>query len=893
MASSLLATKIRIPPQTHQTVPRPRLVAALERGIQVDSCPLILVAAPAGYGKTTLLTQWARASQARVAWLSLGAEDNDPDRFFRYLLAAWEDAQPGIGESPLGLLLGAMQPDRDAVLTAFINAACDIPEQTVFVLDDAHLIEEASIHEGLAFLLDHLPPSFHFVLAGRAEPPLPLARYRARQQLLELRSDDLHLSLAETTELVNRSMRLDLTEDEIASLHDQLEGWAAGLQLASLTLQRRRVADRRIVSGRHRFIADYLREEVLPLLPAERQAFLLQTSILDELCGSLCDAVTGGADGQEILESLERENLFLVPQDDRREWFRYHRLFADFLREELRRRRPHDVAALHRRAAGWFLDHELPDQAFHHALAGSDRDLAFEIVERYMSLKLHGGELRELQGWIDAIPDAWLAANPLFGLVRAAVLMFTGEIDACVRCVDDVERRLASQASGDAASQQAKITAFRCFVACFDNDLERAEAAAVQALRGLAADDHFYRGDVYHALGETYGRHGRWEQARAHYLKALEFSAPPEAELRSAHVYGALADLDLRQGRLRDAGTHWRQALAAVQEPENRGRVPLPVIGWVYLRLAELHYERDELAESWDYLTRGLQYAELGGDARTLIAGFLAACRLKLTAGDGEAAAEYLERARPLVEPASFSEWTSRFERCQLELWVAQDRLRAALDWVDAALRHDSLKDRPESAPVQLAMARVLIVEGDALARERALALLGHVLQTADAEGRVGIQIEALALHALATWRAGERAGAMIVLERALRLAEPEGYARLFADFGLPMARLLQEAHERGVMPDYVSHLLAACGARVAHSASSGGMPPEALSAREEDVLRLMAAGLTNREIAAELFISPETVKKHTGSIYAKLGVDRRTRAVARARELHLLDDAG
>ena len=891
MNSSLLATKLRIPPQRHQTVLRPRLVEALERSIRADSCKLVLVSAPAGYGKTTLLAQWARASQARVAWLSLSAEDNDPDRFFRYLLAAWEQAQPGIGESPLGLLLGAMQPDRDAVLAAFINAASDIPEQTVFVLDDAHLIEDGSVHQGLTFLLDHLPPSFHVVLAGRTEPPLPLARYRARQQLMELRSDDLHFSFAETAELLNHSMRLGLTDGEIASLHAQLEGWVAGLQLISLTLRRHREVNPRIVSGRHRFIADYLREDVLPHLPAETQDFLVQTSLLDRLCGSLCDAVTAGNDGQEILESLERENLFLVPLDDRREWFRYHRLFADFLREELHRRAPDEIAALHGRAARWYLGQDLPDQALQHALAGSDRDLAFEILERYMSQKLHGGELRELRGWVDAIPDAWFAANPLFGLVRAAVLMFTGELDACVRCVDDVERRLAPTSGGDIPWQRAKITAFRCFVACFQSDLDQAEVFAAAALRDLPEEDFAYRADVYHALGETYGRHGRWEQARAQYLKALEFSRPPNAELRSAHVYGALADLDLRQGRLRHAGAHWQKALTAVQEPGNRGRLPLPVIGWVYLRLGELHYERNELAESWDYLSRGLERAELGGDARTLIAGFLMACRLKLTADDLEAAAEFLERARPLVEPASFPDWTSRFERCQLDLWLAQDRLRAAVDWVDTALRDDVVQERPESELAQLTLARVLIVKGDALSRDRAFSCLEHVLEVAAAEGRVGIEIEARALQALARWQAGERADAMIVLERALRLAEPEGYVRLFADLGPSMTRLLQEAHSRGVMPDYVTRLLAACGSNLAPLATSRGALPEPLSAREQEVLQQMAAGLTNREIATRLFISPETVKKHTGNIYAKLGVDHRTQAIARARELRILDE--
>jgi LuxR family transcriptional regulator, maltose regulon positive regulatory protein len=358
------------------------------------------------------------------------------------------------------------------------------------------------------------------------------------------------------------------------------------------------------------------------------------------------------------------------------------------------------------------------------------------------------------------------------------------------------------------------------------------------------------------------------------------------------HVLGALADLDLRQGRLRDAEAYWRKALAAIDEPASWGRLPQPVIGWVFLRLGEILYERNELPAAWDALTRGLQRAELGGDVRGMIAGYVLTSRVKLTEGDVEAAAISLERARPLVAEATFPDWTGRFERCQIEVWLTQSRLRAAVDWADAALQSEGREGRPEREIAELALARVLIVKGDAPSRERALDLIRRLLQTAEAEGRMGLQIEALALRALAEWQSGERAGALVSLEHALRLAEPEGYVRLFADLGLPMTRLLQEARSRKVMPEYAATLLAACGAGFGSADTGGGSPPEPLSQREQDVLRLLAAGLTNREIAETLFISPETVKKHTGNVYAKLGVSRRTEAVARAREWDLLADS-
>jgi LuxR family maltose regulon positive regulatory protein len=591
-----------------------------------------------------------------------------------------------------------------------------------------------------------------------------------------------------------------------------------------------------------------------------------------------------------MLETLERENLFLLPLDDDRHWFRYHRLFADFLQAELQRQHPAEVSDLHRRAARWYLAYDLPEQAFHHAVDGADVELVIQIAELYFAPKLFSGEVRVVERWLASLPEAWYASHPMLGLGQVTFLVITGAFDAGIRCLDEVEQRLAGAEGEDSRRQLAKVAALRCAIACFQNDLVRAEKYADQALRDLPEEDLSYRADTYHALGEIYGRHGRWGEARACYLKALDFSPDPAARGRLAHVFGALADLELRQGRLQAAADHWKKALASIQERANWGHLPLPVIGWVYIRMGELLYERNELAEAWDHLSRGLEHAELGGDVRALIAGYLIAGRVKLTKGDVEAAAEYLERARPLVEEATFPDWTSRFERFQLELWLEQDRLRAAVDWADEMLWGGVLQGRPESEAAQLAMARVLIVKGDAPAIEQALALLEQLRQATEAEGRVGIQIEGLALQALAHWRRGEQASAMTALERALRLAEPEGYVRLFADLGLPMIRPLQVARSREVMPDYAEKLLAACGADLALPASPEQALPERLSLREQEVLQLIAAGLTNREIAEQLVVSPETVKKHSGSIYGKLGVRSRTEAVARARDLDLLD---
>lgn len=889
MEPFLLTTKLRIPPQPHHTVRRTRLIDAIER--RIPNYKLALLSAPAGYGKTTLLTQWTHSSQFLVGWLSINEDDNDPERFLRYLLRAWETVQPSIMESKLGLLLGSMMPEREAVLSAFINAADELSYHMVFVLDDYHLIESLSIHEILTFLLDHLPPSLHFVVAGRGEPRLPLARYRARQELFELRAEDLRFLPEETEDFLNSLLNLNLAEDKLNMLQYQTEGWITGLQLAALTLRQRSTIENGFsLSGKHRFIADYLSQDVLPAIDVEVRHFLLQTSIVDHLCASLCDAITGSENSQLILETLERDRLFVMLLDDNREWFRYHRLFGEFLHEELKRQYPDEVAILHRRAARWYLDHDLPEQAFQHTIVGADVQLMVRIFDRYCSAKLNGGEIRVVEQWVEAIPAAWYTAYPVLQIAHVGILAFTGAFETCMQHLSEVEHALTSAASEERDWQLARVVAVRCMMACMQNDLAQAETYADHALQALPEDDPAWRPGIFVALGDTYRHHGHWEQAEACYVRALSVTGLPQIRFMAAHVFGALADLALRQGGLREADGYWKKALAVIQEPRNWSHLSLPVTGWVYIRLGEILYEWNELAQAWEYLLQGLERVELGGDVRAMIAGNLIAGRLKLTEGDTEAAVSYLEKARPLVESTQFSHWISQFEGLQLELWLAQDRLRAAVNWSDKMLRDAAIGERPESEVAQLAMARVLIVKGDAPSIERALALLDRLLQAAEEQGRTGVRIEAMALQALAHWRRGERTGALTALERSLRLAEPEGYVRLFADFGLSMARLLQEARSRAVLPDYVEKLLAAYGADLPFLTSKEAALPEQLTPREQEILELMTAGLTNREIAEKLVISSETVKKHTSSIYGKLSVDNRTEAATRARELDLLD---
>lgn len=513
MAAEFLATKVRVPPLGRAVLRRARLVGLLER--EGPAHRMTVVAAPAGYGKTTLLAEWARSSGLPIAWFTIGGGDDEPARLLRSMVAAWAVVEPQIRERLPGLVLATTEPNLDAALDAVLEEAASRDAPLLIVLDDAHLVVDTASRRLLATLVDRLPPALHVVLSCR-EAPVPSGRYRARGELLELTADDLRFSDLEARAFLNDVMGLELGDAGADALGGRLEGWAAGLQLVALGRRGHHGADLPlIVTGRHRFIADYLEEDVLAGLDADARAFLLRTSLLERLCGELCDAVTGRDDGQRTLAALERRNLFIVALDDERTWYRYHQLFADVLRDVLRREHADEVIQLHSRAAIWLLEHQLPEPAFDHALAAGDPVIAYQLFERYVSDFLNSGQLRTLRRWVDALPPSWLEQYPVFRLGEAALLLASGAYERSRRQIDVIERQRA--AAGDAAPawQYGWTSAVRCFMACFANDITGAERYADRALRILGDADRGFRADIFHALADTYRRNGRWDEARA------------------------------------------------------------------------------------------------------------------------------------------------------------------------------------------------------------------------------------------------------------------------------------------------------------------------------------------------------------------------------------------
>ena len=907
----LLSTKLHVPRPPPGFVLRPRLVEALDQGLARQ---LTLVCAPAGFGKTALLANWARSGERPVAWLSLDAADNDPARFWRHAVAALERACPGIGQRAGPLLGPPSPPSFEGLVTVLVNELATRPgqDEIVLVLDDYHLIDAQPVHAPLALLVERLPPCLHLVLASRSDPPLPLARLRAGRQLAELRAAELRFTAEEAAALLGDAAGGELPGAAVAALAARTEGWAAGLQLAGLSLRGHADVAGFVAafSGSHRYVLDYLAGEVLDRQPEQVRTFLLETSVLERLSGELCDAVVGRADSQAMLERVERANLFLVPLDEVRRWWRYHHLFADLLRVRLHQQRPGRVPALHRAAAAWCEEHGLTDDAVRHAVAAGDTTWAARLTERHADALIYlRGEGSTVQRWLAALPAELVQSRARLLVTQAALDLLSrraetveGLLDAASRAFADADEDHFEPSVGRDVSLLANVPAAialgRAALAQLRDDAEGAAAFASRALAELGEGEWLLESITRGYLARADWLRGRLAEAEHALSLAVGRWRAGGASTYVAWGCQHLGQVQRAQGRLDAALVTYQQALE-INGPHGR---PVPAAAGIgHVGLAEIAYQRNELDAALRRVTEGLPLCRQFVSTPPLAIGLVTLAWIRQAQGDEVGALEAIGEAERAAPGPAVPGLLNPVPAQRARLLLAQGDVDAAARWTQQ--RGLGPGDEPDYArePEYLVLARVL------LAQDRpgpALALLERLHAAAAAQDRTASIIEIQALRALGLAAAGDENAAVHALAGALTLGCPQGYVRVFADEGPPMVALLgrlvaaQKADQpaaRGVPLGCLAQLLRAFGGNDdAPRSRRGAAAPvpglvEQLTAREREVLVLLAAGAPNPRIAEQLVVSLDTVKKHVSHLLAKLGAANRTEAVTRARQLGLI----
>ena len=928
---ALLTTKLHIPPTRPDQVSRPRLIERLDAGL---GCKLTLISAPAGFGKTTLLAEWAAQVRSPVAWLSVDGGDNDPARFQAYLVAALRSAVGTIGQGVWQALHSPQPPPVEEVLAAVIDQVAALPAGTgpglVLILDDYHLLAAQAVHDAVALLVDGLPANMHLVIATRSDPSLPIARLRACGQLVELRQADLCFTLAEAEAFLDRFAGLDLAADDVATLTVRTEGWIAGLQMAAVSMQGREPGDIpefiRAFAGTNRVILDYLVEEVLQRQPGPIQAFLLQTAILDRLTAPLCDEILGtghrnldaagpipslpaqlqdpgpGFESQTMLEYLESSNLFIIPLDDKHCWYRHHRLFADLLRKRLRQWLGAErLAALHQRASAWYERNGLLPEAVDHALRGRDFERAARLVEAVAEATFKRSEVATFLGWMERLPVELARTRPALCLLHAWALLLTG------RPPDAVESHLQAP-----QALPGHVAPLRAFVAAVQGRIGHAQELCRQALAQLPEDDLFLRGIATWNLGIAHMLSGEPAIAIRALQEAVALNRRAGNVMIAVMALCSLAELHAAQTQLGEARALYQQALDLAT---GEGRRRLPIAGLALIGLGDLCRERNDLEAATRYLTDGIKeidrWASIGATD-----GYLALARLRQAQGNVLGACQAMDKAEELALRFGATDLADRIVAAhRARLWLAQalageGDARVALDgwfrqrgldsagaWRGASAGDDAVYDYHLDKHERLTAARVLLAWNRP---QEALALLEPMLALMEQWGGWGSTrgIELQILVALASQALGDAERALQALQRALSLAGPAGYTRLFLDEGQPMARLLHHADTQGIAPQTTARLLASFESDLpSHTASplpSRTQPRpsrmvEPLTPRELEVLAWFPTSLSSKDIAQELGISHNTVRYHTKNIYGKLGVHRRFDAICRARALGLL----
>ncbi len=936
METPILQTKLYVPQsQPGGLIPRPGLLKKLDQGL---GHRLTLISAPAGSGKTTLVSQWLSHLQLttnglrltledqskivtpQMAWLSLDEADNDPVRFWTYVIAALETVQADLGASTLLLLRSAQPASIEVALTFLLNDLTTLANDLTLVLDDYHLIENVDIHTTLTLLVDHLPPQLHLVLISRVDPPLPLARWRVKRQLSELRAETLRFTPAEIDLLFNHLIGLNLTPNQIAALEAKTEGWVAGLQLAALSLQGRTDIESFIsaFAGTHHYVLDYITEEVLRRQPENVQTFLLQTSILERLTGPLCDAVTGRTDSQAMLHHLARSNLFILPLDDQSRWYRYHRLFADLLRHYLQQPPPRllpaiggqdsgEIAQLYRRASIWFEQAGLAEESIHYAITGQDFERTRRLILCHVETIIKRGGAALMLRWLNALPAVWVRSQPKLNILWAWLLFLTGQFDEAQRKLGEYEILNLSdeiliepdETDGIVKNRNLPglIMGLRAQLALIKGDFPRMIELSQLALAHLAETDLTLRGFITQNLASVYWIKG--EPERAHQLFAQLDSLIPDSHdlLATVLFLNNMAEMKSLQGQYRQAFPLYQRSLheAAAQEVV----VWTPIVGAAHTGLGSILYEWNDLAAAEAHLRQGIKLGDQGMGLRALVLGYYGLSRVLLAQGNWAEAAEITQQAEQLAQDIGSDLLAVLLTPMRVNLWLAQGDMAAVKRWlaVSGLKADDEFEGFAVMAYITLLRALLACDQPDA-----ADILLRRLLKVTTAAQQLGWQTEVLALHALTLQAQNKLEPALAALTQALALVEPEGYIRTFVNEGAPMAALilkLRDARQRERRDDlpslhYLNTMLAALGAAeivVDRKSSAYVTQPalaEPLTERELETLQLLATGLSTQEIADKLVITKGTLKTHLKNIYAKLAVNSRAQAVVKGKALNL-----
>jgi LuxR family maltose regulon positive regulatory protein len=915
MPEILLRTKLSVPPLRASLVSRPHLTERLDQGLQLGH-KLTLISAPAGFGKTTLVCEWvnnlrpdmAEESQVanRIAWLSLDEDDNDQVRFLAYFITALmqvEGIETTFGDAALSMLSAPQPPPTKAILSSLINEVSDIPGRIVLVLDDYHSIESASVDDALTFLLENQPPQMHLIIATRNDPNLNISRLRGRDQLTELRAADLRFSASEAAEFLNQVMGLDLSANDISTLETRTEGWIAGLQLAAISIQGHKDSTSLIKSftGSHRFVLDYLIEEVLSQQTESVQTFLLQTSILDQLTGSLCDALTDQDDSQRTLEMLESANLFVIPLDGQRRWYRYHHLFADLLLQHLKQIHPGQMQDLHQKASDWYEQNGFVDEAIEHALRGDDFKKAAQLIEEQVDAV---SEHTKILRWLDELPVEVISSKPQLCIFRARHLFSNGQLEKAEQALQVAEHALDTKFIGQTGSKSIEqdqqsnaarnviigMTAvIRAFLAIYKGHIQETIDQSRKALNHLPEQNVTWRSAAALPFGDAIMFKGDIEASYDTRMETLEMSK------KSGHPYlilvsnGRLAWTLRQQGKLKQVIELCEQQ---VQYANQCGISNMSVSGWIMTLWGEALAELNELAGAIQKANNGVELIGSGsGDLAVFGWGNLNLVRILFSKGDMVGVKEVIQRLENIIQDThrlilnQIFAWKAR-------IWLEENELEAASKWVEEFYLNSNEKLNLLSEIECIVLTRTLIYQGSL---DEATKLLQQLLNTAEAGKHISRIIKILILQAMVFQAGDDTTQALVTLERALTLAKPEGFIRIFVDEGTVVARLLHDALSRGISPDYVRQLLGAFpleeSEQVASTKSKVDQSEliEPLSEREIEVLQLIAEGLTNPEISSRLCVSLNTVKTHTRNIYAKLGGHTRTQAVARGRALGII----